>query len=192
MAMKSTEKARRGLARCHQGQFAASMPSARIPPPRVEELIALLQLAPHPEGGWFKRIFTAPFMAEPADGRGPRPALTMIYYLLAAGQHARWHKVRSDETWSLLEGGPLVIATFAAPTKSIVEHRLEASAGKTPQTFVVPAHHWQAAESPDAYSLVVCSVVPGFDWADHAWLSEHGTDWTIFRQIASDHWAAFA
>ncbi len=168
------------------------MPPASVPPSRVEELIGQLQLGPHPEGGWFKRAFTSPLTVQPPDGRGLRPALTMIYYLLAAGQHARWHRVRSEETWALLEGGPLVVWTFDATARNIAEHRLEIGAQATPQTFVVPAQCWQASECLGAYALMACSVVPGFDWADHAWLSDHEADRTVFGNIAPARLAAFA
>ena len=76
---------------------------------RAEELIATLGLRPHPEGGFFREIFRSSTLVTPADGRGPRSALTTIYFLLTEGTHSRWHHVISDEVWHLYEGGPLEV-----------------------------------------------------------------------------------
>ena len=77
--------------------------------PRAAELITQLQLERHPEGGYYREIFRSADLVEPADGRGPRAALTTIYFLLPAGITSRWHRVTSDEVWHLYEGGPLEV-----------------------------------------------------------------------------------
>ena len=75
--------------------------------PRVHELIDVLDLEPHREGGYFRRVFASEEIVSPADARGPRVALTSIHYLLAAGQTSRWHRVASDEAWHHCEGDPI-------------------------------------------------------------------------------------
>src|SRR6476646_5501638 len=75
--------------------------------PRAAELIATLELRPHPEGGFFREIFRSGVEVAPTDGRGSRAALTTIYFLLPEGSVSRWHQVASDEVWHLYEGGPL-------------------------------------------------------------------------------------
>jgi len=75
--------------------------------PRAAELIAVLPLQPHPEGGFYRQIFRSPVQVTPMDGRGTRAALTTIYFVLPEGSFSRWHQVASDEVWHLYEGGPL-------------------------------------------------------------------------------------
>ena len=77
--------------------------------PRATELITQLNLERHPEGGYYREIFRSADLVSPADGRGPRAALTTIYFLLPAGTISRWHRVTSDEVWHLYEGGPLEV-----------------------------------------------------------------------------------
>src|SRR4029453_13929286 len=74
---------------------------------RPAELIALLQLQPHPEGGHYREVFRSPHAVQPGDARPRRCALTSIDFLLARGQFSAWHRVASDEAWHLLEGGSL-------------------------------------------------------------------------------------
>lgn len=142
--------------------------------PRARALIERLQLQPHPEGGHYRRIHTAAAIVTPPDARGPRPAMTMIHYLLAAGETSHWHRVNSDEIWHHAEGAPLELLT-ATPDLSDL-HRLRLGplddAHATP-TRVVPAGHWQAARSMGDYTLVSCIVAPGFDFADFSLLRDH-------------------
>src|ERR1700733_13961708 len=72
-------------------------------PPLAEQL----DLAPHPEGGWFRQTWRAPVTFEPTGYDGPRHAATAIYFLLHPGEESRWHVVRSDELWLWHRGGPL-------------------------------------------------------------------------------------
>jgi predicted cupin superfamily sugar epimerase len=83
--------------------------------PRASELIGLLNLEPHPEGGYYREIWRSGLETVPADGRGTRPALTLIHFLLPAGAVSRWHRVRSDEVWHplILVGVDLVAAWVA-------------------------------------------------------------------------------
>ena len=140
-----------------------------LPRGRAGDLVRLLQLAPHPEGGWFREIFRSANAAPHPDGRGQRQALTSIDFLLAAGESSAWHRVASDEAWHLLEGGPLLLWLVPPDLSRVELHTLAPvdASGHRPR-LVVPAHWWQAAEAaPGAtHALVGASVAPGFDFAD--------------------------
>ena len=131
-------------------------------PARAAELVRTLGLQPHPEGGFYGEVFRSTALVEPADGRGPRTALTTIDFLLAAGQCSAWHRVRSDEVWHLLEGGPLQL-WLLAPDLGRVE---AVELGPRCRRHVVPAGTWQAAESLGEHAYVGATVGPGFDYAD--------------------------
>ncbi|SEJ36187.1 cupin domain-containing protein [Demequina mangrovi] len=130
---------------------------------------ALLQLEPHPEGGWFRRTYTAPSAVDTAGGA--RPAVTLIHYLLTLGEESAWHVVTSDEMWLWHGPGTLELslggagdAPDEAPTTLVLGPDL--AAGHVAQVLV-PAGTWQAARlGSDAEALVSCMVSPGFDFAD--------------------------
>ncbi|MGA2052619.1 MAG: cupin domain-containing protein [Opitutales bacterium] len=149
-----------------------------------------LNLRPHPEGGWFREVFGEKATVEPEDGRGTRRALTAIYYLLEASQYSRWHRVRSAEAWTLLDGGPLALAMFDAEAKVFGEHRLAADANeeKAEPLRVVPAGVWQAAYPLGEYALMACVVGPGFDWADFSWLKDDAAALAAMRAQAPGRW----
>jgi len=130
--------------------------------PRAQELITELQLERHPEGGYYREIFRAADLVQPADGRGPRAALTTIYFLLPAGIVSRWHRVISDEVWHLYEGGPLEVISVDPEFTAVSRHKLESRA----PVCTVAASHWQAARTLGDYALVGCTVGPGFDFED--------------------------
>lgn len=151
------------------------------PAGRAAELVAALQLAPHPEGGWYREIFRGAGQVRPAAGGALRNTLTSIDFLLAAGQHSAWHRVASDEAWHLLEGGPLRL-WLLPPTLDRVESVDLAAVdgqGRRPR-HVVPATWWQAAEPmPGAgFAYVGATVGPGFDFADFGF----GRDEPALRQ----------
>ena len=147
---------------------------------RAAELIAQLKLEPHPEGGYYREIFRSAGLVTPADGRGPRAALTTIYYLLSAGVVSRWHRVTSDEVWHLYEGGPLEVLSVDPDCTAVARHKLEA---QTP-VCTVPAGHWQAALPLGDYALAGCTVGPGFDFADFAILADDNA--SLVRLLALD------
>ena len=123
------------------------------------DVIRLLELMPHPEGGHFRETFR--------DQRsdGGRAASTAIYFLLAAGDVSHWHRVDAVEVWHWHAGAPLELAIAAlrdAPNRIRLGNDLDA--GERPQA-VVPAGHWQSAKSLGAWTLVGCTVAPGFDFA---------------------------
>ncbi|MCE8470976.1 cupin domain-containing protein, partial [Rhodovulum sulfidophilum] len=123
----------------------------------AEEIIATLGLAPHPEGGWYRETWVAP------AGPGGRSSGTAIYYLLTEGQRSHWHRVDADEIWLYHAGDPLELslaATEAGPARELVLGP-DLAAGARPQA-VVPAGQWQAARPLGAWTLVSCTVSPGF------------------------------
>jgi predicted cupin superfamily sugar epimerase len=139
---------------------------------RVSELVAGLDLVPHPEGGFYREIFRSAIEVNPADGRATRRALTTIYFLLPEGVRSRWHRVASDEVWHLYEGGPLELLT-APPGLERVDRVVigQALASRGP-AHAVPAGWWQAARSVHGHALAGCTVGPGFSFEDFTFLAD--------------------
>jgi predicted cupin superfamily sugar epimerase len=131
------------------------------------EIISLLDLQPHPEGGHYRETF------RDDRGDGQRAASTAIYFLLAAGEISRWHRVDAAEVWHWHAGAPLLLS-IAPPDGPQAELRLgvDLAAGERPQG-VVPPGHWQSAQSLGAWTLVGCTVAPGFLF-EHFELAENG------------------
>jgi predicted cupin superfamily sugar epimerase len=134
------------------------------------ELIARLQLEPHPEGGWYRELHRSSQIIQ--THRGPRAALTSIHFLLEQGQFSRWHVVTSDEIWHHSGGAPLELLT-CRPGQGALQRRVLGPPGDGDQQpiGVVPAGEWQAARSLGAWSLVGCDVAPGFDFEDFSFVS---------------------
>ena len=157
--------------------------------PRSDELIRALGLQPHPEGGFYAEIYRSTALVVPDDARGARAALTTIYFLLAQGQRSRLHRVTSDEAWHFYEGDPLeltIIDRAFEHTERITlgpVRPVEGGHGDPPlragnppalperPVHVVPAGMWQAARPLGAYTLVGCTVAPGFEFADFSMLT---------------------
>ena len=144
--------------------------------PRTAELIRELHLAAHPEGGYYAVVFRSSSTVAPADGRGTRPALTTIYFLLPAGAFSRWHRVWSDEVWHFYEGAPLELLQLSADLVSLTRFALGPLAGDQAPVHTVHAGNWQAARTTGAYTLVGCTVGPGFDFQDFTMLSDASAD----------------
>lgn len=127
----------------------------------VKDIIRILDLQPHPEGGFYRETYKASSADD--TNQSARPASTAIYYLLGAGDCSAWHRVRdADELWHFYGGAPLALTT--SPNGHDAEaHRLglNLTLGERPQ-ILVPADHWQTAESLGAWTLVGCTVTPGF------------------------------
>ena len=126
----------------------------------ADELIATLNLAPHPEGGWYRQTW----IAEAPSGE--RPSGTAIYFLLKAGERSHWHRVDATEIWLYHAGAPLMLSLAASeqgPAQDLVLGP-DFTKGHAPQRLV-PPHHWQAARSTGDWTLVSCTVSPGFDFA---------------------------
>ena len=122
------------------------------------EIIRLLELQPHPEGGHYRQTFRDPRMVE------GRAASTAIYFLLARGERSHWHRVDAVEAWHWYAGAPLTLRIDEGA--GTTEFRLgpDFAAGERPQA-IVPAHAWQAAESLGDWTLCGCTVAPGFEFA---------------------------
>lgn len=120
----------------------------------ADRIIRLLKLKPHPEGGWFRETFR--------DGEGQRAPSTAIYFLLKKGEASRWHRIDAAEVWHWYGGAPLELL-IANNRKTPKRHVLgnDLVKGERPQ-IVVPANAWQAARSKGTYTLVGCTVAPGF------------------------------
>jgi predicted cupin superfamily sugar epimerase len=154
-------------------------------PGRVAELVRALALRPHPEGGHFAEVYRSPRLVRPAGRAVERSALTTIYFLLAAGEHSRWHRVLADEVWHFYEGEPLELLWMPSPDGAVERRRLGAT-GDARRVAVVPAGAWQAARPLGAHALVGCTVGPGFDFADFALLADHPEPAAALRQLAPD------
>jgi uncharacterized protein len=142
---------------------------------RAAELMQLLALAPHPEGGAYAEVFRSTTLIDPLDGRPQRAALSSIYFLLVHGGASRWHRVLSDEVWCHLEGAPIELYQLDDSHLELRHTRLgPVQATQRPQCTVA-AGQWQAATCEGDYSLVACMVAPGFDFADFS-LMDPGSD----------------
>jgi predicted cupin superfamily sugar epimerase len=118
-------------------------------------VIRLLDLKPHPEGGHYRETFRDPYTV---DGRA---ASTAIYFLLKRGERSHWHRVDAVETWHWHAGAPLELKIHERDDTAIVRLGNDLAAGERPQG-IVPAHAWQAAQSLGDWTLVGCTVAPGF------------------------------
>ena len=116
----------------------------------ADRLIALLDLAPHPEGGHFRETFR--------DAGGGRSYSTAIYFLLRSGEVSRWHRVDAAEVWHFYRGAPLELRIG----KESYVLGPDIDEAQVPQ-LVVPPNVWQAAKSLGDYTLAGCTVAPGFD-----------------------------
>jgi len=132
------------------------MTSSRL---SAAEVIRLLRLTPHAEGGHFRETFRD----STTDASG-RAASTAIYFLLAAGQTSRWHRVDASEVWHWYAGAPLALTIAADAGHQALRLGADLAAGERPQA-VVPAGAWQRAESLGGWTLVGCTVAPGFHFA---------------------------
>jgi predicted cupin superfamily sugar epimerase len=127
-------------------------------PLTAAEVIGLLELRPHPEGGHFRETFRD---TRESDGRS---VSTAIYFLLARGERSHWHRVDATEVWHYYAGAPLALSIADGSGTTVVRLGPDLAAGERPQA-AVPAGAWQAAESLGDWTLVGCTVAPGFEFA---------------------------
>lgn len=125
------------------------------------EMIRVLDLKPHPEGGHFRETFRDTRAAD------ERAVSTAIYFLLARDERSQWHRVDAAELWHFYAGAPLVLEMAADEKGPVRRMKLgpDIAMGERPQG-IVPADHWQAAESMGDWTLVGCTVAPGFEFAN--------------------------
>lgn len=124
------------------------------------EIVRLLDLRPHPEGGHFRETYRDPVSAEDLRGHS-----TAIFYLLASGERSHWHRIDASEVWHHYCGAPLRLS-LSADGKHAEHKRLgtDFAAGESPQ-IIIPKSYWQAAESLGAWTLVGCTVAPAFEFS---------------------------
>jgi uncharacterized protein len=134
------------------------MPMSAASALSAADIIKLLELQPHPEGGHFCQTFRD---TQVIDGK--RPASTAIYFLLARGERSHWHRVDAAESWHWYAGAPLRLAIVEDGKERIVTLGADLNSGQRPQA-VVPAHAWQSADTLGDWTLVGCTVAPGFVW----------------------------
>lgn len=124
-----------------------------------EEIIRELGMEPHPEGGWYVQTFRD-------TSGGARGHSTAIYYLLTKGQRSHWHRVHdAAEVWHYYAGAPLSLhRSEDGTTSETLTLGTDLSAGERPQA-IIPANWWQSAESRGDFTLVGCTVAPGFEFS---------------------------
>ena len=128
-----------------------------MPSPTAASIIRALDLKPHPEGGHYRETFRDP---REVDGRA---ASTAILFLLARGERSHWHRVDAVEIWHYHAGAALKLEVVDGAKEEIVTLGADIHADQVPQ-FTVPARAWQAAESLGDWTLVGCTVAPGFSF----------------------------
>ena len=136
-------------------------------PMTADEIIKHLRLEPHPEGGWYRQTWVA-------ENEG-RPSGTCIYFLLKAGEASHWHRVDAAEIWLYHAGAPLVLSLASTDEGPAADHLLTPDLTKGAPQLIVPTGHWQAARTTGDYTLVSCTVSPGFQFEGFE-LAEPGFD----------------
>lgn len=149
----------------------------------MQELIDRYELVPHPEGGYFREVFRSEQQVFSSVADADRNTVTHIYFLLARGQVSRFHKVLHDEIWNFYEGFPLRLLQYDGGK---IEEEIIGADCSNYVSFVTGGR-FQAAESTGEYSLVGCTVAPGFDFADFSFLSDDTTAITDFMHNYSEY-----
>ena len=123
----------------------------------AQEIIDTLGLAPHPEGGYYRETWVAQ--------NAGRPTGTCIYFLLAEGQRSHWHRVDATEIWLYHAGAPLMLSLSATEAGPAEQQMLGPDLATARPQIIMPENHWQAARSTGDYTLISCTVSPGFQFA---------------------------
>ena len=123
------------------------------------DVIRILELKPHPEGGHYRETFR-----DARTDAGGRSRSTAIYFLLARGERSHWHRIDAVEVWHYYAGATLTLRIADDTGQRSVKLGADLAAGEEPQA-IVPAHAWQAAESNGEWTLVCCTVAPGFEFS---------------------------
>jgi hypothetical protein len=125
---------------------------------QADDVIGILGLQPHPEGGHFRETFRDTRLVE------ERSASTAIYYLLKRGERSHWHRIDAAEIWHWYAGAPLALRIADGAGEELLLLGTDLPSGERPQA-VVPAGAWQSAESLGEWTLVGCTVAPGFEFS---------------------------
>lgn len=153
---------------------------------RAEELIKLLHLSAHPEGGYFAECYrSGDKVASPRNGE-IRSAITEIYFLLISDRPSRFHKVIHDEIWHYYEGDPVEIIEISPDLSAVTRTILGNSAAAAIYSHCVKGDSWQAAYSKGDYSLAGCTVAPGFEFSDFKFLKDDEAALSGVRQKYPD------
>jgi predicted cupin superfamily sugar epimerase len=123
----------------------------------AQDIIERLGLEPHAEGGFYRQTWQA-------ENEG-RAVGTCIYFLLKDGGHSHWHKVDATEIWLFHAGAPLVLSLSATDEGPATDHLLSPDLSMGEPQLIVPTGHWQAARTTGDYTLVSCTVSPGFEFS---------------------------
>jgi predicted cupin superfamily sugar epimerase len=135
-----------------------------------EAIISAYGLSPHPEGGWYREFHSSPNVFEMLPGYpGPRAAVTAIYFCLREGEFSAFHRLRSEEVWIHLAGGPLELVLLDAGNARRL--RIASPGAGGPPAAVVPAGTVQAARPAAGFAFVACIVAPGFAFEDFEMIS---------------------
>tara|TARA_R110002073_G_scaffold306012_5_gene475185 strand:+ start:29918 stop:30415 length:498 start_codon:yes stop_codon:yes gene_type:complete len=138
----------------------------------AKEIIELFNLQEHPEGGYFSETYRSSEVISNNElgekYQGDRNHSTSIYFLLTSEKFSAFHKINQDEIWHYYKGAPLKLHIISKEgNHSFVMIGNDFEKGEVPQ-YVVKGGDWFAAEvlEEDSYTLVGCTVAPGFDFAD--------------------------
>jgi len=138
----------------------------------TKQLISELQLIPHPEGGYYKEVYRSEStVISPYHGH-LRHAITDIYFLLLEGQNSRFHRLVHDEIWHFYKGDSLVLVDLSPDIQTVSQITLGNLPDKNNFKYRVRGGHWQSAYSTGEYSLVGCTVAPGFEFDDFSFLKD--------------------
>lgn len=125
----------------------------------ASELIEHLQLQPHPEGGHYRETWVA------KTDKKARSIGTCIYFLLRKDERSHWHRVDATEIWHFYAGSPLILSISETTNGPAKEHVLTSDFVKGEPQIIVPKGHWQAARTTGEFTLVGCTVSPGFQFS---------------------------
>lgn len=143
----------------------------------VEQIIQTLQLEPHPEGGYYRETYRSAEQVR-QGGENARNAGTGIYFLLPANVCTNWHRVSSDELWHFYKGDKLMLE-IVDTEGNFSQLQLGADLSEERLQALVPKNCWQRAYSTGDYSLVGCTVAPGFEFEDFEMI--------VPQQLADQH-----
>jgi predicted cupin superfamily sugar epimerase len=141
--------------------------------PRVSELINLLDLEPHVGGGYIREIFRSANLVHLLGHQVERKALTTIYYLLGVGQFDCWHRVDSDEVWHYHEGAALELLWIQQGEEKYARCLIGEIEDSNKPIAVVPGGCWQMARTTGEYTLVGCTMGPGFEYESYQLLRDN-------------------
>ena len=136
-----------------------------------EKIIEKLNLSKHPEGGYFCQTYKSDLIVQPEKESYTRSSATHIYYFLSRGMYSKFHKVKHAEIWNLYDGKGVKLHIYDDKNNKVVEQILSKRDFKF--HTVVHGDLWQAAEPIGDFVLVGCTVAPGWELEDEAYLSDH-------------------